>query len=90
MLAGCKPCSFSGIFAGAFLSGAFGEQFFRAGLTVNVGGTTFSDLSPDGNLAMAASGLSSGGGGCTIQLYSRFSTGRPHLSYSRLCVRKVS
>jgi len=31
------PCSFSGIFAGVFLSGAFGEQFFRAGL--NVGGT---------------------------------------------------
>lgn len=33
------PCSFSGTFTGTFLSGAFGEQFFRAGLTVNVGGT---------------------------------------------------
>lgn len=33
------PCSFSGIFTDAFFSGAFGEQFFRAGLTVSIGGT---------------------------------------------------
>lgn len=33
------PCSFSETFAGTFLSGALGEQFFRAGLTVNVEGT---------------------------------------------------
>lgn len=52
--------------------------------------TAFSERSPDGNLAIAASGLSSGGGGCTIQLYSLFSTGRPHLSYSKLCVLNVS
>lgn len=34
-----SPCSFSGTLVETFLSGALGEQFFRAGLTVNVDGT---------------------------------------------------
>lgn len=52
--------------------------------------TTLSLRCPEGNLPIAASELFSGGGGWVIQLYCRLSTGRPHRSYSWLCVRRVS
>lgn len=40
---------------------------------------------PLGSLATATSGLSSGGGGCDAQLYSRFSSGTPIRSYCPAC-----
>jgi hypothetical protein len=67
-----------------FLSISLGEQFFFDGFAKKVGGTTLSLLCPLGSLAIVASGLSSGGGGCVIQLYCRLSNGNPHLSYSKL------
>lgn len=43
---------------------------------------------PLGSLATETSGLSSGGGGCDAQLYSRFSSGTPIRSYCPACCLK--
>lgn len=51
---------------------------------------TLSVRSPLGRRATDTSGLSSGGGGCATQLYSRFSIATPHRSYSADCCLQES